>query len=71
MNKSCAGIWESYKKIVSQLAFENDQTKRGHVFDRLPDRPSVDWPRQRAPHAWSPRPARLHLALAYKCRQRP
>jgi hypothetical protein len=42
---------------------------KSHVFDRLPDRPSVDWPRQRAPRAWSPRPARLYRALAYKCVQ--
>jgi hypothetical protein len=40
---------------------------KSHVFDRLPDRPSADWPRQHAPRAWSPRPARLHLALVYKC----
>jgi hypothetical protein len=44
---------------------------KSHVFDRLPDRPRADWPRQRAPRAWSPRPARLCRALAYKCLQRP
>ena len=44
---------------------------KSHVFDRLPDRPSADWPRQRAPRAWSPCPARLCRALAYKCLQRP
>jgi hypothetical protein len=44
---------------------------KSHVFDRLPDWPSADWPRQRAPRMWSPRPARLHLSLAYKCLQRP
>jgi hypothetical protein len=33
----------------------------------LPDRPSADWPRQRAPCAWSPCLVRLNLALAYKC----
>jgi hypothetical protein len=44
---------------------------KNHVFDRLPDRPSVDWPRQRAPRAWSPCPACLCLSLAYKCLQRP
>jgi hypothetical protein len=42
---------------------------KSHVFDRLPDRPSADWPWQRAPHAWSPRPARLCHALTYKCVQ--
>jgi hypothetical protein len=42
---------------------------KSHVFDRLPDRPSADWPRQRTPRAWSPRPARLCRALAYKCVQ--
>jgi hypothetical protein len=44
---------------------------KSHVFDRLPDRPSADWPRQRAPRAWSLCPARLCHALAYKCLQRP
>jgi hypothetical protein len=62
--KSCVGIWESYEKIVRQLAFENDQTERCHTFDRLPDRPSADWPRQRVPRAWSHHP--VCLALAYK-----
>ena len=27
------------------------------AVDRLPDRPSADWPRQRAHRVWSPRPA--------------
>jgi hypothetical protein len=40
---------------------------KSHMFDRLPDRSSADWPRQHAPRAWSPRLARLCLALAYKC----
>jgi hypothetical protein len=46
--KSCAGIWESYERIASQLVFENDQTKRCHAFDGLPDRSSADSPLQRA-----------------------
>jgi hypothetical protein len=41
------------------------------VLDAVSGRPSADWPRQRAPRAWSPCPTRLHLALAYKCLQRP
>jgi|SRR5688572_1099108 hypothetical protein len=61
--KSYAGIWEIYKRITSQLAFENDQTERCHSFDGLPDRPSVEWPRQRTPRAWSPRTACLRLAV--------
>jgi hypothetical protein len=37
------------------------------VLDVVSGGPSADWPWQRAPHAWSPRPVRLHLAPAYKC----
>jgi hypothetical protein len=53
-----------YEKITSQLAFENDQTERCHVFDRLRDRQSVDWPWKRVPRL-------ARLSLAFKFPQRP
>jgi hypothetical protein len=65
--KSCAGIWESYERIASQLALGNDQTERCHTLDGLPDRPSADWPRQRGHRTRLPRPTCLRLAPTYKC----
>jgi hypothetical protein len=68
-SKSCAAIMPKFAKIFNLWVLELGQKQKSHVFDRLPDRPSADWPRQRAPRAWSPRPARQCRALAYKCVQ--
>jgi hypothetical protein len=65
-SKSCAAIMPKFAKIFSLWALELGQKQKATCsIACLTGRARTG----RAPRAWSPRPARLYRALAYKCVQ--